>query len=286
MEVHQHLAGLQQDGELMAVAAQRAGLASAVPSCPGWQVRDLLRHTGYVHRWATRHVAERLPQPVPDVTEAEILAADPPDPELIGWFREGHARLVSALTEADPALECWSFLPARSPRSFWARRQAHETAIHRIDAELATDGAAVTPVNAEFAADGIDELIMGFFARDQRELSDEQRAGRHQTVHVHATDTGGEWLVELAEDGKLAARVERCSAEGLTGSAGSSGSSGSSGSAGSAASLGADCTLAGPAAGLYLLLWNRADPATAGVKVRGEQDVLTAWRGGMRVTWS
>jgi uncharacterized protein (TIGR03083 family) len=272
MDVPEHIAELQQNGELMAAAAERAGLASTVPPCPDWQIRDLLRHTGFVHRWAARYVTERLPQYVPELSEAEILATGPADPELIGWFREGHSRLVTALTEADPALTCWSFLPAPSPRAFWARRQAHETAIHRVDAELAT-GADVTPVSAAFAADGVDELIMGFFGRDQRKLSDTQRAGRRQTVQVRATDTGAEWLISLTEDGTLAAGVERGgtsnSENGRTGSHDSP-----------------HVELTGPAAGLYLLLWNRADPATAGVEVSGDPRVLDSWRGGMHVTWS
>ena len=40
--------------------------------------------------------------------------------------------------------ECWTFLPAPSPRAMWARRQAHETAIHRVDAQLAA-GLPVSP---------------------------------------------------------------------------------------------------------------------------------------------
>ena len=271
MKVQEYIAELERDGDLMATAAERAGLMSTVPPCPGWQIRDLLRHTGYVHRWAARYVAEGLPRPVPNVTEADILAAEPPDPDLIGWFRDGHAGLVAALTSADPELACWSFLPAPSARGFWARRQAHETAIHRIDAELATGG-GVTAVSGAFAADGVDELIMGFFGRDQRKLSDVQRAGRYQTVRVRATDTGGEWRVALTEDGQLAAEVEH--------------HSGASPDRGAGGTSEADCTLAGPAAGLYLLMWNRADPATAGVQVSGDERVLTAWRDGMHVTWS
>jgi len=274
MEVEEHIAELQQDGELIAAAAERAGLTSTVPPCPAWQIRDLLRHTGHVHRWAARYVTGGLARPVPDLSEAEILAGGPPDPELIGWFRAGHASLVAALTDADPSLSCWTFLPAPSPRAFWARRQAHETAIHRVDAELATPD-SVTPVSAGFATDGVDELIMGFFGRDQRKLTDTQRSGRLQTVQVRSTDTGGEWLVALTEDGTLAARVER-----------RDGSENGGGSAGSTASARADCTLTGPAAGLYLLLWNRADPAAAGVEVGGDGRVLTTWRRGMHVTWS
>jgi len=262
MDVAAHVGALDRDGRLLATTAEGAGLAVSVPSCPGWQVRDLLRHQGYVHRWATRFVAEGLPAAVPTASEAEILAGDPPEAELLSWFRAGHASLVAALTAADLGLACWTFLPAPSPRAFWARRQAHETAIHRVDAELAA-GAPVSALGADFAADGIDELIMGFFGRDSRELSDEQRAGSRKTIAVRATDcrAGGEWLLELTEDGTRAATVRRGGGV-------------------------ADCALAGPAEGLYLTLWNRAEPAAAGVTVLGDDTVLGAWRRGMRVTWT
>ena len=263
MEIAEHIESLERDGQLMAGAAERAGLRAPVPSCPGWHVRDLLRHLGYVHRWAGRFVAEQLPDAVPEPTEAEILAADPPDEQLLDWFREGHAALAGALRSAPPDLTCWTFLPAPSPLAFWARRQAHETAIHRVDAELAACGAVTAPDPA-FAADGIDELIMGFFGRDERRLTNEQGAGGgRRSVRLVSTDAVGEWQVELTADGKRAARVQRGRGDGA-----------------------ADCTLAGPAAGLYLVLWNRAEPGAATeVTISGDAALAASWRDGMQVTW-
>ena len=260
MEIDQHIAALRRDGTLLAQAAERAGLDAPVPTCPPWQVRDLLRHLGYVHRWAAGYVAEQREHVLPDrPSERELLSGGPPDGALIGWFRDGHAGLVETLSSADPSISCWTFLAAPSPLAFWARRQAHETAIHRGDAELAAGQSPGYP--ADFAADGIDELIMGFFARDETELTSAQRAGKHQSLRVRASDTGGAWRAELTADGSLAARVQRGAGP-------------------------ADCTLTGPAAGLYLLLWNRADPAAAGVTVSGDAAALTAWQTGMRVRWA
>ena len=55
---------------------------------------------------------------------------------------------------------------------------------------------------------------------------------------------------------------------------------------GSAAAAGrAACTLDGPAAGLYLLLWNRSTPAAAGVSVSGDAELAAAWRAGIHVRW-
>ena len=154
---------LRRQGEWLADAAERAGLDALVPPCPPWQVRDLLRHTGYIHRWATRHLTECPDHVLDGPPEEEILRGGAPDPELLGWFRAGHAALVETLIAADPALECATFMPASSSLAFWARRQAHETAIHRADAESAAGKIPEYP--AEFAADGIDELITGFGRR-------------------------------------------------------------------------------------------------------------------------
>jgi uncharacterized protein (TIGR03083 family) len=272
VEITEHIAALQRDGDLLAAAAEKAGLAAAIPSCPSWQMRDLLRHLSYVHRWATGYVVEQRAERLPSrASETEVLAGDPPDDELLGYFRAGHGGLVEALSTADPGLQCWSFLPAPSPLAFWARRQAHETAIHRVDAELASG--EVSPFPADFAADGVDELIMGFLGRDSEEVSDEQRAGPQLRVLARATDTGGEWLLELTSDGERATRVQRGGGEAM-------------------------CTLAGPAASLYLTLWNRAvpaggttprtprHPADAGIEVSGDLAVYAAWQRGMRITWA
>ena len=99
--------------------------------------------------------------------ERTVLARGPDDAELIAAYRNGHAALVAALRAADPDLDCATFMPAPSPLAFWARRQAHGTAIHRYDAQSAARRPRRHPADAfdpAFADDGIDELIMGFAA--------------------------------------------------------------------------------------------------------------------------
>jgi len=260
MEITQHIAAVQRDGEMLAAAAARAGLDATIPSCPSWQVKDLLRHISYVHRWAAGYVVEQRTERLRGrPSESELLAGGPPDAELMDWFLAGHAALVDALRTADPAMTCWTFLDAPSSLAFWARRQAHETGIHRADAELA--GGDTTPFPADFAADGIDELIMGFFGGDAAALSPEQREGERQSLLVNATDVGTAWWLELTADGTSAVSVRRGAGP-------------------------ATCTLAGPASGLYLLLWNRAQQPATGVQVSGDSAVLESWRNGMRVTWA
>jgi uncharacterized protein (TIGR03083 family) len=160
VEPDEHIAALDADGTRLAAAAELAGLDAPIPGCPLWKMRELLRHTGYVHRWAASYVTHGYEEEVDRYSEDELLRAGPGDAELLGWFREGHADLVRSLRSAGPGLSCWAFLDAPSPLAFWARRQAHETAIHRADAESAAGD--VTPFPAVFAADGIDELLVCF----------------------------------------------------------------------------------------------------------------------------
>ncbi len=262
MEIAEHVDALRRQGERLADAAERAGLDAAVPPCPSWLVKDLLRHTGYIHRWAARHITECPASVIDGPPEEDILRGGAPDPELLDWFRTGHAALVGALTAADPALKCATFMPAPSPLAFWARRQAHETAIHRADAESASGALPGYP--AEFAADGIDELIMGFGRRRKYQPAAAVDGGR---LHVMAADTGDEWLID-AREGRM--QPQRKDAEDPVTDNG----------------VLTTCTVSGPASGVYLHLWNRADAIRAGVTVAGNADLLTRWQSSVRVRWS
>jgi uncharacterized protein (TIGR03083 family) len=267
VKIAEHLDALRREGELMAVAADRAGLAAAVPSCPAWQVKDLLRHTGYVHRWAARHITEGAAEVIDGPSEAEILRGGAADEDLLGWFRAGHAALVETLASADPAVQCATFMPAPTPLAFWTRRQAHETAIHRADAELAA-GPADGPADgsaprypADFAADGIDELITGFGQRRKYQPAPGPAAGG--PLRVVTADTGDAWSIATRQ-GCLEPRRET-EADGAEP---------------------AGCTVSGPASSLYLYLWNRADDAGAGISVTGDPGLLTSWQSSVRIRWS
>jgi uncharacterized protein (TIGR03083 family) len=269
VQVGRYIDALRDQGAPLAAAAERAGLDAAVPTCPPWLVKDLLRHTGYIHRWAARHIAECPADVLDGPPEAEILAGGATDPDLIAWFLAGHGALVEVLTAADPGLECGTFLPAPSSLAFWARRQAHETAIHRADAESASGLRPVFP--ADFAADGIDELIMGFGRRRKYAPAAGPGGGR---LHVLASDTGDGWYVE-AREGRVQPR--RADGRDLVGHPAADGADGPGG---------VGCTVSGPASAVYLFLWNRSGPAPADVTISGDRGLLTSWQSSVRVRWS
>ncbi len=97
MEIAEHVNALRREGEWLADAAERAGLDAFVPPCAPWQVKDLLRHTGYVHRWAARHINECPDQIIDGPSEEEILSGGADDASLLAWFRDGHTALLQTL---------------------------------------------------------------------------------------------------------------------------------------------------------------------------------------------
>jgi uncharacterized protein (TIGR03083 family) len=252
MTVDEHVAALESDGRLLVAAARSAGLDAPVPSCPGWVVRDLLAHIGFVHRWAAGYVQTGNTEMVDEPHEPALLAAAPPDDQLTEWVADGHASLVRALSSAPADLNCWTFLEAPSPLAFWARRQAHETAVHRVDAELAA-GAAPGAIAAPFAADGVDELLLGFLARPGSRRYTKVEPG---SVTFAATDAGASWTVTVSGTG-----IETGRGAGTC-----------------------DLSVRAPAAGLYLLLWNRCPPD--GLDLSGRAGLIRDWKQLFKVSWS
>ncbi|MFG2289303.1 maleylpyruvate isomerase family mycothiol-dependent enzyme [Streptomyces sp. NPDC048595] len=251
MEITEFVETLRLDGGLLADAAEEAGPDASVPACPDWQMRDLVRHVGRVHRWATEIVQQGAQQPSRPAEAPELA-----DDELVGWLREGHHHLVLALHNAPQDLAAWSLWPAESsPLAFWARRQAHETSVHRVDAQQAI-GAALTPLPAAFAADGVDELLTGIHSLDRSRL----RTDLPRTLRVRGSDApGADWTVHLSA---APPRVVRTPA--------------AAGADGPEPAKPADCTIEGPAEELYLALWNRL-PWDA-MTITGDQALVELWR--------
>jgi uncharacterized protein (TIGR03083 family) len=250
MQTREWIAAVGGQGERLAAAAEQAGPTAPVPTCPDWVVRDLLLHLGGVHRWAATFVGQARTEPIDIVEPHDIADELPDDGGLVAWFRTGVTELVDVLTAAPADLDCWHFMrTAPSGSSFWARRQAHETTIHCVDAEAAAG--LPSPIPSALAADGVDEMLCGFLPRNRRLHADSARS-----VLVSATDTGDHWLVRYGPERPAAARVPEA--------------------------VDADHAIAGTAADLYLALWNRRpwDGLT------NDDGLAGLWADSVQVRWS
>ncbi|MFD8544916.1 maleylpyruvate isomerase family mycothiol-dependent enzyme [Streptomyces sp. NPDC059649] len=267
MEITEFVETLRLDGGLLADAAQEAGPDAAVPACPEWRMRDLVVHIGRVHRWSTEIVTQGLEQPIRPAEAPELT-----DDQLVPWLREGHHQLVLALHGAPRDLAAWTILPTDSPLAFWARRQAHETSVHRVDAQQAA-GTSLTPLPSAFAADGIDELLVGIHSLERSKL----RTDVPRTVRVRATDVpGADWTVHLSDAPPHAIRTTPEAAPIPTPEAARIPEAGAPVDKTPADAKPADCTIEGRAEELYLALWNRLPWDT--LTVTGEQALAELWR--------
>jgi uncharacterized protein (TIGR03083 family) len=89
----------------------------------------------------------------PDPWPPKELAAEEP----LALLDRAYAGLRDEFAARRPEDPAGSWYAPDETVGFWIRQMAHETVIHRIDAELGT-GQPVAPVPAELALDGIDEL--------------------------------------------------------------------------------------------------------------------------------
>jgi uncharacterized protein (TIGR03083 family) len=248
VDTAEHIAILEIEGQRLAAAARRGSLAAPVPTCPGWTLRDLVRHIGGIHLWARTIVSEARNRPFDPY--AQLEGNWPADSDLIDWFARGHAALVQALRSAPADLACFAFLPAPSPLAMWARRQAHETGMHRVDAESATG--AVTPFATDQAIDGIDELLLGFMARPGQKL----KASEGKTLVLSTADADAHWLIRIGPEEPVVTRDD---------------------------SAKVDCRVAATASDLFRLVWNRQTPDA--VALTGDPSVWELWREAVQIHW-
>lgn len=230
--------------------AAGAGLDAAVPTCPGWTVRDLVTHQGLVHRWATATIRGVAARPDDEVEAGASAAVD-----LLEWLDDGLVDLLNALAAAPEDLDVPFFLlDAPPPRQAWARRQCHETTIHAIDSMAARLGRAPRPtelwVSPALARDGIDELLLGFAPRPKYN----PRRPEPAEIAITTDDGLGTWTVSLGPDG--------CTARG-------------------GASETAGTRVTGSGRSIYAGLWNRGRDYA----VDGDAAVLDSFLEQLRVTW-
>ncbi len=224
---------------LTQAAAERGQLDTVVPACPGWALRDLVVHLGSVHRWATECVLHATAPAGTLPVERRVT-----DDALVDWYAESAAALADSIDAAPPDTPTWTPFPIESPTvAVWTRRQTQETSLHRRDAEEALG--ELLPIDPSVAADGVDEylsvIVPRIVQRDARTLPS-------GSVHLHCTDTEGEWTVEVVDGTYLVDRAHRKG----------------------------DAAVRGTAESVLLRLWGR-QAAGRGLDVLGDADVADAW---------
>jgi uncharacterized protein (TIGR03083 family) len=237
MEGSDYLTAIRVESEAFSRAARR-DLTAAVPSCPGWTVADLVGHLGGVQSWVAGGIEAKSLTPFPG---APARSGD-----LLHWFDRGVRRLVGALENAGTDMPVWTVtqgdgVPGRS--LWWYRRQTHEAAIHRWDAQAATGSAAA--IDSVQAIDGIEE----FFEVALSHVVRRHPMAFRGSIELAPTDTSTGWMIDFFNG--------RAQVGPPTGKR----------------SL---AILRGPASALLLWLWNR--PIGTAVVIEGDRRLPEQWR--------
>jgi uncharacterized protein (TIGR03083 family) len=219
-------------------------LGARVPACPRWSSYDLLVHLGNVHAWAATIVETGRPAPEqndePSSRRARTVAQ---------WYAGKAEDLLQVLRTAGNG-PCWTLSTRHRTKSFWPRRQAHETWVHLVDLQQAQG--RTTDIPARLAADGVGEVLDVFLPRMHARG---RRAVLSDPLLLHAGDTRDTWLITPRLDGPPEGhRVEDTEL----------------------VDAGIDLVTA-TAADLMLLLWKRISPDHPTVTLDGDRGRLLAF---------
>jgi uncharacterized protein (TIGR03083 family) len=233
-------------------------LEGRVPSCPEWDIADLVRHVGevYLHKVEMmRHGAH------PEGWPPEVFKQEEP----VGLLTRGYGELRAEFAARKPTDASKTWYDPDQTVGFWIRRMAQETVIHRIDAELGA-GASIAPVSDDLAVDGIDELLKVFVAYAfSKWPEDFTEALENSPGHAFLIRT------DAAADAPSVSWLVRTAPEYLTVEGGPGESV-----AGSAVP---DVTVSGTPVDILRWAWNRETPGEASpVRIEGNAEALSELR--------
>ncbi|MGW1998373.1 maleylpyruvate isomerase family mycothiol-dependent enzyme [Embleya sp. NPDC001921] len=238
----QHL--FQAEGLRLGQAAV-TDMDAPVPSCPGWTVADVVRHSVLMYNSATGQLRP----------EHRPVAGGANKGELLDTYTRAHTALVTEMARRDPldpiegedlepgvAEGVESGGPDPGTAGFLIRRMAREAAVHRADIEMAVGTPG--PLDAQQALDGIDEVLGVLLPAHYDGGAKDGASGR--TIGVHSNRH--HWRLTMHRSGVSMSRDQ-----GFT-----------------------DAAVTGEPAELLLYLWGRRPGSV--VSQTGDRTVLTAFR--------
>ncbi|MFT7475463.1 MAG: hypothetical protein ACI81L_002402 [Verrucomicrobiales bacterium] len=237
MEKADYLDVLEAESDAFLAAVASIPPNALVTSCGDWTIADLTVHQTEMWGFATANALGGG-----ELTRAATKKPDD-DSKLFDWSASVRSTMLEVLLDADPSAPAYTFAAKDQTAGFWQRRMVAETVVHRWDAQSANDNAQ--PIDPEVAADGIDEYTQVGL---QYSSSRKNRIYPSSSLHLHCTDTEGEWM--LTGDDGPSVTVTREHGKG-------------------------DAAVRGDASTLLLWIWGRD---AGNVEIFGNADIATTWR--------
>jgi uncharacterized protein (TIGR03083 family) len=187
------IGALRAEGPAFHAATAEAPPDTPVLSCPEWTMTDLVTHLASIYRWVSSFVASGVTDapPRPKSPSADLPTGLAP----VDWWRQEFDQLITLLDGLDPEMPAWNWAPQPKKVAFWHRRMAHETAVHRWDAQMSTG--VGEPIEAKLAADGVSEVLDSWLPAGRRTNRRDWRG----VVQLAAADADQEWYLRLRGQG-------------------------------------------------------------------------------------
>jgi uncharacterized protein (TIGR03083 family) len=233
-------AALTEQNHMLAETVFSAEAETPIPTCPGWSMRQLIRHVGRAHRWAAQIIETETDVRLDPRTVADGRPPDDADGAR-EWLLASPKVLLEAVADAGGAEVMVATFAGPRPARWWIRRLLHETTVHRADAALAVG--EYYDLAPEISADGIDEWLGRLAERPGWGVLPVQDG---KAVSLIANDDGPRWTI-LVRDGRLHLHRRTTASPGVQ--------------------------LAGPTKDLFLALLRRCDAQEIGCSVEGDHDL-------------
>jgi uncharacterized protein (TIGR03083 family) len=196
MHYEEHIEHFRLEAHRFADTLAAADLNTMVLTCPEWSVRELARHVGHLHRWATTIVQQRMRA---ETWPRDVSFEYPDDTDTwVEWIRDGIDPAVRAFWSTDPSQRVWTWGADQHAR-FWPRRMLFETAVHRLDLDLTHQ--QPVEVSPEVAVEGIDEWFENLRHVGRWRPPIAKLAGDNRRLSFATTDTADTWRVWLTPAG-------------------------------------------------------------------------------------
>ncbi|WP_328420823.1 maleylpyruvate isomerase family mycothiol-dependent enzyme [Micromonospora sp. NBC_00389] len=190
------IGALRTEGPAFAAAVAEAPPETPVLSCPGWTVNDLTLHLAGIYHWVYSFAGSGVTTaPAPRVQVEADRAEAARGLSALPFWQQGYDQLMTLFDGLDPETPAWNWAPQPKKAGFWPRRMAHETAVHRWDAQLAIG--AGDPVEAKLAADGVSEVLDTWLPAGRRQVPGDW----HGVVQLSAVDAAQVWYLRLRGQG-------------------------------------------------------------------------------------
>lgn len=215
-----------------------------VPTCSPWTGFELSEHCHMVFSRAKVRIG-LTEQPTNFVF---IPASTQNAPHALKTSKDV---LVKALRHQKPESPAWNWTGTDMTVRWLARRMAHESAIHYLDAAITSDPTTINRADhffkPEFASDGIAEFLENFLFNIKVEKTENEK---DSTIHLHSNDSKDcSWVISFNNESVIAKHGE---------------------------AKDADADVTGTSSALYGWIWNRFSTDT--LTVTGDQNQIDQWR--------